>query len=315
MGCPDADSVRVAVEELSGAQVVPEGADVVATGAVTLVDAGYALALDVDDGSGVQSRTLDAADCGVLARAAALVVVVALDPVRLATQWPERTEAPERTEPERTEEPEPEVQPEPIPEPEEEPAPERTVPPEPDRLDLGPLEYGVGVRVGVAGRTLPGVGASLELAPFIGVPRLHGRLVAQYRTPRTTTLADNAEAGARFQLAAAGLRVCPNVVPKPGRVRVPVCAGADFGVVQATPRGVAVQNGNDVASFWSAATLEAGVVVQVARWLSLSGAFEAGIALSRPKFRLDGGGRLHSVARFAPRGMLGVQFHRPRPLR
>ena len=88
--------------------------------------------------------------------------------------------------------------------------------------------------------------------------------------------------------------------------------GLDFGAVLAQPRGSAVRNGSAATSFWSAATLEAGVAVRVARVLSVTGAFEAGIALSRPSFRLDGGGALHHVARFAPRGMVGVQVHLPR---
>ncbi len=204
--------------------------------------------------------------------------------------------------PPQGEEPEPQSEPEPEPIPESQP------------LNWGPLEYGVGLGLGVSGRTLPGVGPVLELSPFVGVERLHARLTAQYRTPRESKLAGNANAGARYQLAAAGARLCPNAMPRPHRVRVPVCAGVDFGAVIADPIGSDVRNGVGARSFWSAATLEAGVAVQVARRVSLTGAFEAGIALNRPSFVLDGGGSLHEVARFAPRGTIGVQFHRPRAI-
>ena len=286
-------------------------ADVVATGTVRLSDAGYTLTLEVDDRVALQSRELEAADCAVLTRAAALVVVVALDPVQLAARWPEPApEAVEVAEPPPAE-PEERVEPEPV-----EAAPVEPVAPQapkPSPRRPGSLEYGVGVGFGVAARTLPGLGFGLELAPFVGVPRVHGRVVAQYRTPRQVAVAGNPDAGARFQLAAVGVRVCPNVMPKAtARVRLPLCAGADFGAVMASGEGPDVRNASRAQPFWSAVTLEAGVAVQVARWVSITGAFEAGIALSRPSFALAGAEQLHTVARFAPRGTLGVQFHRPR---
>ena len=80
---------------LSGAEVVDESsresveADLVATGALTLREDGYALSLSVASATHTQVRQLEAADCAVLARAAALVVVVALDPVLVAARLPE----------------------------------------------------------------------------------------------------------------------------------------------------------------------------------------------------------------------------------
>ena len=180
-------------------------------------------------------------------------------------------------------------------------------------LDLGPVEYGVGVGLGVSGLALPGVGPVLELSPFVGVRRVHGRLVAQYRTPRSTALESNPDAGARFQLVAGGARICPNVMPRNGRIRVPLCAGIDLGSVIGSGRGDDVSNPGRASSFWSAAVVEAGVAVQVARRVSVTAAVEAGIALSRPRFVLEGDeGVLHESARFSPRGTFGVQFHRPR---
>ncbi|MBV1857387.1 MAG: hypothetical protein KUG77_03170, partial [Nannocystaceae bacterium] len=185
---------------------------------------------------------------------------------------------------------------------------------EPERLDLGPLEYGVGLGLGVSDGSLPGAGPALEVSPFFGVRRVHARLVGQYRTPRGAELPGNPEAGASFQLVAVGGRICPNVLPQPHRVRVPLCAGADVGAVLGSARGTGVRNPGSATSFWSAVTLEGGLSVQLTRWLSVTGAFEAGIALSQPKFRLEGGGLLHEAARFAPRGTVGVQFHRARPI-
>ncbi len=322
-GCPDASSVSESIRLLSAAEVLEgdeaagapqEGAELVATGSVTLGAEGYGLSLTLASARNTQVRQLEAADCTVLARAAALVVVVALDPVELAMRLPEREPQPQ---PELVPNPEPALEPDPVPAPE--PIPEREPEPvaqreraPPLRLNLGPLEYGVGVGIGVSALALPGVGPALDLSPFLGVRRVHARLVAQYRTPRRRALEDNPNAGARFQLAAGGARLCPNVVPRDGRIRVPLCLGIDLGAVIGSARGDNVRNPGDATSFWSAGTLEAGVAVQVARWVSVTAAFEAGIALSRPRFVLEGGGVLHESARFAPRGIVGVQFHRPR---
>ncbi len=329
VGCPDAAAVAESVRTLAGAEVLGEAAgssaqaDLVATGSVTLRADGYGLSLSVASASHTQVRQLEAADCAVLARAAALVVVVALDPVQVAARLPESL-----AEPEPAPIPEPAPSPDPVPNREAAPSPERRTSAEHDApwepsppgepvlpMNLGPLEVGVGVGAGVSGLTLPGVGVSFELSPFIGVRRVHGRLVAQYRPPRQAELPDNPNAGAGFQLAAGGARVCPNVMPTESRVRVPLCAGVDFGAVIGSGRGADVRNKNNATSFWSAVVLEAGVSVQVARWVSVTAAFEAGIALSQPLFVLEGGGRLHESARFAPRGVLGVQLHRPRAIR
>lgn len=313
-----AESVRV----LSGAEVV-EGraaeeaeADLVATGSLAQRAEGYALSLTLALPGSTQVRQLEAADCAVLARAAALVVVVAMDPVQVVERLPESTLEPEpEPEPMPLPEPTPESIPEPATEPEPIPLPEAT--PQPARtllgLDLGPVEYGVGVGLGVSGLALPGVGPVVELSPFLGVRRVHGRLVAQYRTPRTAELESNSAAGARFQLVAGGARICPNVIPRDLRIRVPLCAGVDLGAVVGSGRGADVRNPGRATSFWSAAIVEAGVALQVARWVSVTAALEAGVALSRPRFVLQGDdGILHESALFAPRGTVGVQFHRAR---
>lgn len=309
VGCPDQSSVVEAVRELSGAEVVEEGEDLTATVEVTTRDAGYELSLSVVTETATRVRVLEAADCQVLVRAAALVVAVALDPVLVVSRWPAPAPAP-------VPEPEPASVPAPAPEPAPvvpEPAPAPAPAPPQRRGELGALEYGVGLNVGVVGLTLPGVGPSFGVAPFVGFERMHLRLGAQYRAPRRETLPRNTDAGARFQLAAGGVRLCPNAMPgRDRRVRIPLCAGVDVGAVFADAEGSAVRNGTSARSFWAAATFEAGVSVQVARFVSLTGGFEAGVALSRPRFSLDGGGQVHRVGRFAPRGIVGAQFHRPR---
>ncbi|MBV1857582.1 MAG: hypothetical protein KUG77_04160, partial [Nannocystaceae bacterium] len=115
-GCPDAAAVTESVRVLSGADVVEgEDVDLVATGLLTLRDDGYGLSVTLASSTHTQVRQLEAADCSVLARAAALMIVVALDPVQVAARLPKVGVRPE---PEAEVEVEVEAEPESEPEPE-----------------------------------------------------------------------------------------------------------------------------------------------------------------------------------------------------
>ncbi|MEM6295365.1 MAG: hypothetical protein AAGA54_29095, partial [Myxococcota bacterium] len=149
-GCPDAAAVGQSVETLSGVQVVASADEAAlrAEAAVSRTEAGFALALTLRTNGTTQVRALEATDCAVIARAAALVVTVALDPVEVATRMPEPEPEPElEPEPAPAPAPAPDLEPEPEPEPKAEPDPEPAL-----VRRRRPLELGVGASVGVAGR-------------------------------------------------------------------------------------------------------------------------------------------------------------------
>lgn len=318
--CPTRESVESAVVEASGAAIAAaDGASVVTETVVEAEADGFRATVSVRRGSSTDTRVLQTEDCVLLARAVAIVIAVALDPVAVATQFTPEPEPKPEPEPE----PEPITDPLPItaPEPITEPEPITDQPPAPpprrssSREDL-PLEYGAGLALGVGGRVLPGAGVGFALSPFVGIRRVHARAVVQYWLPRTQTLPNNLQAGGRFQLAAAGVRLCPNVTfgPAPDRVRLPLCAGVDFGALLGSGAGDAVQAETNASAFWSAVTLEAGAAVVIAPRVSLFAAFEGAISLSRPRFFLENGGELHESARFGPRGLIGIQVHNRRKI-
>lgn len=315
--CPTRTDVLAALEPLSGAPVTEGGeADLHVEATVVSGSHGYSLTLVLDGEQEPQTRVLDSEDCAVLGRAAAIVVAVALDPVTAASNWPpapgsEPTPTAAAPNPTFLEpEPsllEPELDREPRPKPEATPRPRTSRP----RTDSA-LEYGGGFDVSLAGRVLPGLGVGLAIAPYLGTARVHGRLLAQYRPQRTTSLPGNDDAGAQFQFVSGGARICPNAVPTSFRWRVPLCAGFDVGAVIAEGQGAALSRTDAATSLWAAFALEAGATVQIAPRVSLYGAFELAVSLSRPQFFLDNGGLLHQSARLGPRGMLGLQIHRRR---
>src|SRR5689334_20049544 len=86
--CPDVDEVRGNVEALVGTALVP-GDAIVVDGVVTRSDDGWSLALSITSASGSRSRTLPGASCRELARVAALLIAVAIDPTMQDEPEPE----------------------------------------------------------------------------------------------------------------------------------------------------------------------------------------------------------------------------------
>jgi len=182
----------------------------------------------------------------------------------------------------------------------------------PPRRASFPLETGARIGAGVGGLTLPGVGAGVAVAPFVGIRPIHGRLAVAYWFPRSASLPGRADAGARLQLWTVGARVCPRASLKK-RWHFPFCTGPDFGAIHGRGEGTALTDSNAAASFWASWTFEVGFEVELLRFMSLWAAFEGVIAINRPSFSLDPGGLLHQVAPFGPRGFLGLAFHRAFP--
>ncbi|HWB79853.1 MAG TPA: hypothetical protein VG755_33040 [Nannocystaceae bacterium] len=77
--CPGVDEVRGNVEALVGTAIV-QGDAIVVDGVVTHSDQGWSLDLSITSASGSRTRTLPGASCRELARVAALLIAVAIDP-------------------------------------------------------------------------------------------------------------------------------------------------------------------------------------------------------------------------------------------
>lgn len=301
-GCPDAQAVLAWVEALA-----PAAGSADARATVVLEGGEYVLQLEIT-GDATVTRTLQASDCRVVGRAAAVVIAVSLDPIAVA-QTSAVTTALAGDEV---------VVPEPAPvvEPLPELPPERTVPPRittPARDDREPstLEYGAGIGVGIDGLLLPRTGAGLSLTPFVGTRRIHVEAALQYWMPHATNSGNTRDVQAELQMVTAGVRACPLL--EWGRVRVPLCAGIDAGGVFARARGGELRNGQPAAGPWAGVILAPGVRVSVARRVSVGLSVEGVISLYRPRFGVAGLDRdLWVVGAGGIRGVLGVQIHAAR---
>lgn len=336
--CPPAEDARALVRALTGARIVEDGPhDAQAEVTIEPQGAGFIGRVRARGPEGEHARELSADDCGVLARALAVVVAVELDAVAVASRA-EIDKEDSRASPASPVQPSRGV-PEPSPRDRGEgDAPPRAEPSPRDRsrslersehadaesppasssratrkgLPRG-LEIGGRVALGVGGLVLPGVGLGVQAGPYIGTRWLHVHAVAEYWAARTITWDDDPSAGAVLRLATGGVRAC-GVIER-GRVRVPLCAGVDGGAVLAEGRGAGLSSRQDARAPWAAVILQPGVSFRVTPWLSVFAAFEGAVSLYRARFRLDGmppAADLVTVGAFGPRGFFGLELHAPR---
>jgi len=260
--------------------------------------------------STVQVRDLEADDCWLLARAVAIVVAVALDPLAVAAEVHTSTST-EPTLPEPTPEPAPTsalgldaVVPAPAPQPSRAPASNL-------RAARGRTEVELGIAAGMGGLLLPQVGAGFKLEPVVGFARadhdtrFQVRFVAEYWLPRLENFGD-LDAGARIQLVSGGGRGC--VAPRTARWRFPICVGADAGAMIGHGEGDDLTDHDTVSVFWAAAVFDLGAEVLLTGRIGVFAEFEGAIAFVRPRFTSDDGELLYEAGRFGPRGFLGLRI-------
>ncbi len=292
--------------ERLGVALAQEGADAAlrAQVDVEVTTAGFAAEVAWHVEGTQHQRILETADCWLLMRASAVVLAVAMDPVRVAYSL--RFDQPE---PPRI----PELPPPPPPKlPGRAPVPAvQPRSPEPiEARSASGLEFGSRFAIGLGAFVLPRVGAGFAVSPFVGTSRIHARLSAQYWLPRSTSLVSEDSAGARFQLVSGGLRACPIVAR--ARWRFPLCAGADVGAMIARGEGAALRTRQTAVLVWGAAVLQPGVELSLASrislWLDLAGL----VSINRPGVRVDRGGPLHQVGRLGVRASMGVSIHAAR---
>ncbi len=313
--CPSTDHVRTWIEAL-----IPEFAVdspvVRAQITVTSSASGYAAQLELQVDDQTHSRSLEAPDCVVLARAAAVVVAVSLDPVAVASSPPLVTalDAPPPSAP-------PSAPPSPSPTPA--PPPRHTAPPvdpigptvAPSRVALPEakpaprLEWGVRLGPAIGGGVLPSAGVGALLAPFLGISGLHVRATAQYWTRRRISLDPRRDAAGEFRILTGGVRICPRLSRE--RLHIPLCGGVDAGAVFGDGTGEAVMGARTARAPWAGVVLEPGVELSATPWLSLWIALEGVISLYRPVFTIDGATAPWTAGAGGLRGLAGLQFHRP----
>ncbi|WAS91421.1 hypothetical protein [Nannocystis punicea] len=346
-GCPSRESVGAWVRDHLGAAANPAGyPGVVVDGVVTRQGADWHLRLRVDrDGFSAQ-RALSGPTCEELARSAALVLAIVLEPtLGRADPPPEPAGTPPPTEAEpppaqeRPDLPPPGPVGAPPPSGAEPPpaaperavapeaaAPERAVAPEaatlddagaPARTPKRPHGHALRVAAGFEGGLLPGPGGGLHLAYALRLPVLRFELAGSLWPARRRDAAAPG-VGATALLGAVAVRVCPTPhlrgprpgVPGPRTPRLlefPLCLGVELGALDV--RAFGFSDARAVRALWAAAQVQPGVAWRFSRRLALWGGVALVVPFNRATFTIEPEPTLFRVGAVGVRAELGLEVH------
>jgi hypothetical protein len=292
-GCPDAAAIEEAVHARLDEAL--EAASASVRGHVQGRPGAWRLDLEVRTSGATVSRRVRDPDCVTLTDAAALIVAVAIeraaapsDPVLrsiesstpTAIAWNEiRFDRPQ---------------------------PRDADPPEPEPEPRSSWRLGARAAAGLGVGALPGVGADVEIAALVQRKRFIAEVGARYEPPRRARYPDAPESGGDLSLWAIRAAAC--FAPAVGRVRFPLCGGAEAGGMYGRGVGLPVQRRAHLP--WAAARAGAGLSVAVLPWLRLAANAELLVPFSRPRFSTDSRGPVHEAAPVAGRFNLGLEFTR-----
>lgn len=272
------------------------------------------------------TRTLHAVDCETLARAAALVVAVSLDPIATAAMVLEddrgelerpasgsaqgRAPAQLSTSSVATAR---------------EPsgaqgaAANETIAPPParrrgwDRADMPPRadagfaggnRHWLAASGGIGLAIIPPLTGAVRLGYAFERSLLRVQAEITYAAPRPVTYVAEPTVGGRFQTVALGARAC--FAPAAGRVAVPLCGGVEGGPIFG--RGIGVSNMQSPVGAWVGGLAGAAAVVRVHARLALVAGAELLVALSRPAFHVGTRGTLFTAMPMGLRAMAGIEL-------
>jgi hypothetical protein len=267
--CPDGATVEGYVDEVLGdANFAPLA--VHASGAVSRTsDARYAVALELDTSAAQPSRrSLDAANCEAVSRAAALLIALAI-----------RARA---------------VPPSPAPAPLAAPEPRRSAH---TRGFLGVLTL---ADVG----SIPAATLGVAVTGGVRWPRLQLESTIGYFAPRSKSAADRSDVGARFELGTAGARACAPITAT--ALWLAPCLGAGVDWVRAPGFGARATRRPSTWDLIARFGLLAGW--DISSIISARVEVEGVLPLARPEYEVDGVGDVYRRSAVGVRGGVGLQL-------
>jgi len=288
-GCPTSEQVIHEVGELTaGSTPLQKKALLAASGTVTSAQDGFALTLTLRDDETVRSRTLEAPSCAELARAASLIIALAIDPsilerrnnpddAKAANLWSIATQSEQRKLP-TPEQNQPDLR----------NACSKTVVPapvadHPKDLSQVPLPYrfGIGLLGGFGVLPQSNVGVTAIGAIVHKVMRLE---LAASKLSATAHLLHASGIGANFDLYRLAPRGCWLIADKAWSAGP--CASVEIGVVTGQGHGLTTNNRKTALWFGSA-------VGGMFEWRAASSSFlgvsaDLGIPIRRDHFNLAG---------------------------
>ncbi len=296
--CPSAQQERGLITSY-----LDENAEVQPLDAVVVIE-GSASAWHMTIATDGQERVVQGATCDELARAAAIIISLALAPEPPPAEHGDQAA---QADPESLEGPDPDTELPPTPPPVL--SPEDEAPTPADDLQ-GPLP---GIAEGLSGLVRVDAGIGVGVTPTFTTARLATGIAGRgYRVELAGTLWAPADASVardglvtRVTLGTAQGRGCG--VPRSRRVEFPLCGGVALGALRVddlvSPRLV-------THAFWAGATFSAALVWRFRPHFALWAGPEATIALQRPTVVLSGPEQVsYQSGRAAVRAALGIEFH------
>lgn len=298
--CPNADRGAEHLARFLGGRALPTTARVALASAAT----GHVATVTVDGAT----RTLQASDCETLARAAALVVAVSLDPFAAAAMLDEPEPQAPSLDPFAASSGE-------VPLAAGGPPPARVASSRrasgrsgggasgSERRASASPEHWLGASAGPALVLVPALTGALRLGYAFQREALRVQANATYATPRAVTY-PGTTVGGRFQSVAVGVHGC--LAPTAGRITVPLCAGLEGGAL--VGQGLGVNNPRTPVGGWLGAVAGGSVVLRVRPRLALSLGADLIGGLWRHSFHAGSRGTLFKVPLVGLRAMLGLEL-------
>jgi hypothetical protein len=287
--CPTLSAVEDSVRAMAGR--LPEADEVRARALVVQSGEGWSLRLTTEVGGEAQERVLEAESCDALAKATAILIAVAVDPIATAheVRSTEEIVTPPPEPPPRVESAEP-IDPIAV-------APRVSGPPPRRRV---PVRMHLGIGGGVIVGAVPGVTGGPVATLGLTRGKLRAELRGAWWAPR---VGRSGPASARVQVGTVAAVVCGE--PGNDAVTFPLCGGVEAGALRG--RGVQVPNAHVEHFAWIAALLAAGVRAWVRPRVGLRADLEVAVPLGI--YRVFVGSQLvHETAAVGARGLAGVEF-------
>lgn len=158
---------------------------------------------------------------------------------------------------------------------------------------------------GVEALGMPGVGAQAALAAGLRGHAWRVELVGMYRGPTRVVSAVDPGVGARVRLWTIGARGC-GVLRLAAVVEVPLCVGVEAG--QAIGDGLGYAGAQRDAIAWAAVTVGPALVWLLRPRLALWAGLDVALPVVRGRFSAAGLGTLFTIAPVSPRAVLGIEL-------
>jgi hypothetical protein len=267
--CPTGGEVEREIARLIG-DASHHRATVRAVAEVTRQGDDWRVQIRIQDGEHTSERSFDGASCRAVTKVASLIIALAIEP--------NAGNAPEVAPPAPPEKPEPPPAP-----------PSRAMPPA-----EAPLRGFVAAGPVAELRLLPSIGVGLQVALGLRMPSLSVELSGSALLPQPTDIAQptdapTSNAGGRFSLFTAGLRLCARATARSPEIFG--CAAGFLDRVHADGYGVTTPG--SATALLGTAAIGPRIDFALGEALRLSLAADAAYTFSEANFRLDNVGNVH----------------------